>query len=85
MLYKCFEEREKIEVKDYIIPRKSPSRRRNTKLFKKLLKIDVKKYFFRDRDWSMECIIETNSVPKNIHNIQEKYDEIVLKYGTKWA
>ncbi len=49
MLYKCVEEMEKIDVKEYVIPSQSSLRGHSKKLYKKRLKKDVKKYSFPDR------------------------------------
>ncbi len=82
MLYKCVEGMEKIDVKEYVIPSQSSSRRHSKKLYKKRLKKDVKKYSFPDR-----AIGKWNALPeevvcvKSIHSFKEKYDEM-SKYGT---
>ncbi len=54
MLYKCVEGMEKIDVKEYVVPR-----RHSKKLYKKRLKKDVKKYSFPDR-----AIDKWNALPE---------------------
>ncbi len=49
MLYKCAEGIEKIDINECIIPNRSSLRGHSKKLYKKMLKKDVKKYSFSDR------------------------------------
>ncbi len=66
MLYKCVEGIEKTNINEYVIPSQRSSRGQSKKLYKKILKKDVKKYSFPDR-----AIDKWNALPEEV--VCQKY------------